>query len=95
MPTRTATSPRPHRGPLRSPLAAVAHAAPIADLPGPSARQTPAAAVPEPRSVTLDEFRDYLRTVNNRDGRPYEETTISAYLFPASGSFEVLVVLCS
>ncbi len=83
MPTRTATSPRPHRGPLRSPLAAVAPAAPIADLPGPAARQTPAAAVPEPRSVTLDEFRDYLRTVNNRDGRPYEETTISAYLFPA------------
>jgi len=41
------------------------------------------AAVPDPRSVTLDEFDEYLRTVNNRDGRPYEEATIHAYVYPA------------
>ena len=35
------------------------------------------------RSVTLDEFDEYLRTVNNRDGRPYEEATINAYVYPA------------
>lgn len=38
------------------------------------------AAAPDPRSVTLDEFGDCLRTVNNRDGRPYEEATINAYV---------------
>ena len=40
-------------------------------------------AVPDPRSVTLEEFDDYLRTVNNRDGRPYEDATIHAYVYPA------------
>ena len=30
----------------------------------------------------MAEFTDYLRTVNNRDGRPYEEKTIEAYLIP-------------
>jgi hypothetical protein len=39
--------------------------------------------VPQPRSLTLAEFRDYLRTVNSRDGRPYEDATINAYLYPA------------
>jgi site-specific recombinase XerD len=39
--------------------------------------------VPEPRSLTLAEFRDYLRTVNSRDGRPYQDATINAYLYPA------------
>jgi integrase/recombinase XerD len=37
-----------------------------------------------PRSLTLAEFGDYLRTINNRDGRPYEDTTINAYVFPAT-----------
>jgi integrase len=35
------------------------------------------------RGVTLAEFEDYLRTTNNRDGRPYEDHTIEAYLGPA------------
>jgi hypothetical protein len=34
------------------------------------------------RGATLAEFEDYLRTVNNRDGRPYEEKTISNYVGP-------------
>jgi hypothetical protein len=32
--------------------------------------------------ATLAEFEDYLRTVNNRDGRPYEEKTIINYVGP-------------
>ena len=35
------------------------------------------------RAVTMAEFEGYLRTVNNRDKRPYEEKTIVAYLGPA------------
>ena len=35
------------------------------------------------RGVTLAEFEEYLRTVNNRDGRPYQEMTINAYVSPA------------
>jgi hypothetical protein len=34
------------------------------------------------RGATLAEFEDYLRTVNNRDGRPYEEKTIVNYVGP-------------
>jgi hypothetical protein len=34
------------------------------------------------REATLAEFEDYLRTVHNRDGRPYEETSIEAYVAP-------------
>jgi hypothetical protein len=34
------------------------------------------------REQTMAEFADYLRTTNNRDGRPYEEKTIEAYLIP-------------
>ncbi len=34
------------------------------------------------RQATLAEFEDHLRTINNRDGRPYEERTIEAYLVP-------------
>jgi hypothetical protein len=35
------------------------------------------------RGVTLAEFEDYLRTVNNRDGRPYEGANINACVAPA------------
>ena len=34
------------------------------------------------REATLAEFQGYLRTVNNRDGRPFEEKTITAYSDP-------------
>ncbi len=82
--TRTAYPARPRRGPLRSPLAAAPHSPLTATPPGASPDRPAAhAAAPDPRSVTLDEFGDYLRTVNNRDGRPYEEATINAYVFPA------------
>ena len=84
MPTRTAYPARPRRGPLRSPLAAAPHSPLPEHRPGASPdRAATHAAVPDPRSVTLDEFDEYLRTVNNRDGRPYEEATINAYVDPA------------
>ena len=41
-----------------------------------------ASVVLSDRNATLAEFEDYLRTVNNRDGRPYEEKTISNYVGP-------------
>jgi site-specific recombinase XerD len=34
------------------------------------------------REATLAEFQGYLRTVNNRDGRPFEEKTITVYCDP-------------
>ena len=36
-----------------------------------------------PRALQISEFSDYLRTVNSREGRPYEESTISTYVYPA------------
>jgi hypothetical protein len=35
------------------------------------------------RESTLAEFEGHLRTVNNRDARPYEEKTTSVYSVPA------------
>ncbi|HEX3963001.1 MAG TPA: hypothetical protein VHZ03_41275, partial [Trebonia sp.] len=84
MPTRTTAPRRPRRGPLRSPLAAAPHSSLSSSIATDGTRRTaPQPAVPEPRSLTLGEFRDYLRTVNSRDGRPYEDATINAYLYPA------------
>lgn len=67
---------------LKSPLAA-----PGAGGPRPSTAD-PVSAVVRPvplddREATLADFEGYLRTVNNRDGRPYEEKTIIVYLGPA------------
>ena len=68
---------------LKSPLAAPGHAT-QADVV--TAASALAASVRSPltdRESTLAEFEGYLRTVNNRDGRPYEEKTISVYSVPA------------
>ena len=72
----------PGRG-LKSPLA----------VPGAPAAASPATSGPlglaperaalSDREATLAEFQGYLRTVNNRDGRPFEEKTITAYSDPA------------
>jgi hypothetical protein len=35
------------------------------------------------RQATIAEFEDFLRTTNNRDGRPYEDGSINAYVSPA------------
>ncbi len=67
---------------LKSPLA----------VPGSTAHRTGNASADAPslghvvlsdREAALAEFEDYLRTVNNREGRPYEDKTISNYVGPA------------
>jgi len=68
---------------LKSPLAAPGQAI-QADTA--SAASALAASMRSPltdRESTLAEFEGHLRTVNNRDGRPYEEKTISVYSVPA------------
>ena len=36
-----------------------------------------------PRAASIADFCDYLRTTNNRNGRPYEEATVENYVFAA------------
>ena len=43
---------------------------------------TPGRASLSDREATLAEFQGYLRTVNNRAGRPFEEKTVTAYSDP-------------
>jgi hypothetical protein len=84
MPSTTAQGRRAAGRPLKSPLAVAGdYAGPRGVMP--EAQTTPAldGVVLSDRETTLTEFEDYLRTVNNRDGRPYEEKTISAYVAPA------------
>ena len=72
----------PGRG-LKSPLAVPG--APTAASPATcgSLGLAPGRAALTDREATLAEFQGYLRTVNNRDGRPFEEKTITAYSDPA------------
>jgi hypothetical protein len=66
-----------------SPLAAPGHAT-QADVVTAASALTASVQLPlADRESTLAEFEGYLRTVNNRDGRPYEEKTISVYSVPA------------
>jgi integrase/recombinase XerD len=65
------------KSPLAVPDGSVASAA-VADTP----TLVLEAAVLSDRGATLAEFEGYLLTVNNRDGRPYEEKTISNYIGP-------------
>lgn len=61
MSTRTAYPARPRRGALRSPLAATPHSPLTAIRPRAEPDRAAAhAAVPDPRSVALDEFDEYL-----------------------------------
>src|SRR4051812_10071870 len=81
MPATPTSRNRPTAGrPLRSPLAAPGG-------PGSSAAQPfppPASrAGLTDRGATRAEFEDYLRTTNNKFGRPYEEASINAYVCPA------------
>ena len=48
----------------------------------PEARAADEGAPQSDRGITLAEFEEYLRSTNNRDGRPYEDRTIQAYVFP-------------
>ncbi|HZR48973.1 MAG TPA: hypothetical protein VFB06_05585 [Streptosporangiaceae bacterium] len=67
--------------PLRSPLAApAAWSAP--DQQAGSTRLKAAEDLSD-RQATIAEFTDYLRTITNRDNRPYQEASINAYVGPA------------
>src|ERR1700742_960404 len=79
MPTRTTAPRRPRRGPPRSPLAAAPHSSlppsGLTDITGRAALQP---AVPEPRLLTLAEFRDYLRTVSCSTGTSVNTSMLTA-----------------
>jgi len=66
------------KSPLAAPSGTSAVTAPTADAEGAALTGTVLSA----RGATLAEFEDYLRTVNSRDGRPYEEKTIVNYVGP-------------
>jgi hypothetical protein len=84
MPTAPAPGRRAAGRPLKSPLAVAAgHSRPPAASAAYDDSPVPSRIVLSDRRATLAEFEDYLRTVNNRDGRPYEEKTINAYAAPA------------
>ena len=69
--------------PLKSPLAVAGGYRSPETGPAADADSVLAGAVLSDRGATLAEFEDYLRTVNSREGRPYEEKTISTYVGPA------------
>ncbi len=83
MPPTTARSRRGPGRPLKSPLAVAGGYGAAAATPVTYASSLAPGGVPlTDRGATLAEFEDYLRTTNNRDGRPYEERSIQAYLAP-------------
>jgi site-specific recombinase XerD len=84
MPITPAPARRGPSRPLKNPLAVAGGYASPTSAPGPDpgTLSLTGTSLTE-REATIAEFEDYLRTVNNRDGRPYEETSIRAYLDPA------------
>jgi site-specific recombinase XerD len=81
----TAPADRGRRSPgrvLKSPLAAPGFAPDRPNSDSGALATAPGRADLSDREATLAEFRDYLRTVNNRDGRPLEEKTSAVYCDP-------------
>jgi hypothetical protein len=83
--TKTRRAARQATGhPLKSPLAVASELpAPAGTGPGNAAAAPPARSEPPPRQLQLSEFADHLRSINTRDGRPYEESTTSTHVYPA------------
>ena len=67
---------------LKSPLAVPGVSAAAASGPHGALAFAPCHADLSEREATLAEFQGYLRTVNSRDGRPFEEKTIAVYCSP-------------
>src|SRR5258708_7836623 len=83
MPSTTARGRRAPSRPLKSPLAVAGdYAGPRRITPEEHTMPASGGVLRREREATLAEFEDYLRTVNNRDGRPYEERSIEAYVAP-------------
>ena len=79
MTVQTAPAHRPASRPVNSPLAAHSHGTTAVawtrmDNPGTSK---------SPRDTSIADFCDYLRTTNNRNGRPYEDATVENYVYAA------------
>jgi integrase/recombinase XerD len=84
MPPTTAHNRRAPGRPLKNPLAVAGDYGAAASAPVANGSLVGSGGVPlTDREATLAEFEDYLRTTNNRDGRPYAEKSIQAYLAPA------------
>ena len=82
MVTSTARGGRAPGRALKSPLAAPGASAVSSPDAFGSPTPSPGPAALTDREATLAEFQGYLRTVNNRAGRPFEEKTITAYSDP-------------
>jgi hypothetical protein len=81
MSARRSTRPATPGRPLKSPLAVHSdHSAVTGGLDVPDRRRLDTVS---DRATTIEEFDEYLRTTTNREGRPYEEASISAYVCPA------------
>lgn len=83
MTTITATSRRSSPHPLKSPFATAGRHSRTTAVPAGvciAPTREPGLA---PRAATLAEFADYLRTITNRDGRPFQPATVSTYVFAA------------
>ena len=79
MTVQTAPAHRPGRRPVKSPLAA--HSQGTTTV---ARTQTDTlGTLKSPRDASIADFSDYLRTTNNRNGRPYEEATVENYVFAA------------
>ena len=79
MTVQTAPAHRPASRQVKSPLAAHSHGTTVIartqiDTPG---------TLKSPRDASIADFSDYLRTTNNRNGRPYEDATVENYVFAA------------
>jgi hypothetical protein len=80
MTTSTAIRNRVASHPMKSPLAARQHELPTV-VPPPDTRVGQRPRDPAPRAATLDEFADYLRTITNRDSRPFQPATVNTYVY--------------
>jgi hypothetical protein len=74
------TPARGTKSPLKSPLAVPSGTSAAPVLPADTEGGVLTGSALSDRGATLAEFEDYLRTVNSRDGRPYEEKTIINYV---------------
>ena len=76
---KTAPAHHPAKRPVRSPLSADSHGTTAVAR---TRIQTPGTSK-SPRDASIADFCDYLRTTNNRNGRPYEEATVENYVYAA------------
>jgi site-specific recombinase XerD len=79
----TMTARRLAARPLKSPLASPSGHSAARPAGAGADEAAPARAELPSRTLQLSEFASHLRTINNRDGRPYDDSTIKTYVYPA------------